>query len=437
MFFKYKSKKIVIIGINELSIFFANKMSKENDIILLDKDYENEYSELDLILDSIDSDLLSTYKKYGVREALFLITMTNNDEYNLFASNLAKECGTEKTISMVKNMNYINLSFADMIFNPYQLIVNQIESKINEKNINNIKNFIPGKVDLIEILIKEKSIITNKKIKNINLHDGLIIGIKRKKEVKIANPNTIIYPGDKLIIIYKKGNINKVLKQLSNRIKVKEKVFIIGGNDLAYSLAKQLSNYFQSVLIIEPDINKCNRLAEKTENFLILHGEGTEEKLLLDEGLEKSSTILALDNNDLHNILSSYLVKETGCDKVLTLINYKKYKHIANSLGLNIILLPELVYNYLHSFMNVNRDNYKNLYRSYGINILDINIENNSSAINKKVEEIQKKNEIIIALIIRENKNIITNEQDIIKANDRLIVLSHKDSEQQIYNLFR
>ena len=54
---------------------------------------------------------------------------------------------------------------------------------------------------LTEVSVEEKSSLINKSIKDANIPDDtLIVMIKRKGEVLVPNGNTIIYPGDILVI---------------------------------------------------------------------------------------------------------------------------------------------------------------------------------------------------------------------------------------------
>ncbi|MFW6015563.1 MAG: NAD-binding protein [bacterium] len=434
MFFKYKTRKIVLLGINELSIHFAKKLNRENDIILLDKKYDPLYNDLDLFIEIIDEDLFTSFQKIGISTLDYMIGFTNNDEYNLFASNLAKGLGAKKIFSMVKSYNYINIK-SELIFNPYQIIISRIENLIKETRFKYIKNFIPGRIDITELLIRDNDSLSKKKVKDINIKDGLIIAIKRKKKTIIPNGDFQISIGDILYIIYKKDNIGNIFKQLWKSVKVRKKLFIIGGNDLAYLTAKNLRNIFETVIIIEPELVNCNRLAEKAENILILQGEGTETKLLIDEGLDDNSIVLALDNNDFHNILSSYLCKEIGCKNVITLINHYKYKTIADSLDLISLILPELVSKYLLQQID-SENNYDKLFLRDDIIISKIRIEKKSSVINKSISNLNQKG-IIIAVIIRDNEALLANYEQKLKENDLIVVLSYKSIEYKIYNLFK
>lgn len=436
MFFKYKTRKIVLLGINEFSIHFAKKLNIDNDIILLDKNYDQIYNDLDLFIEIIDEDLFASFKKIGIDSVDFMIAFTTNDEYNLFASNIANDLGAKRIFTMVKSYNYMNLKSVDHIFNPYQIIIDRLEITLKDTRFKYIKNFIPGRINITELISTNEDSFSHKKVKDIKIKDGLIIAVRREKKTIIADGDFQISVGDVLYIIYKKDSMAKIFKQLLRSVKVRKRIFIIGGNELAYFTAKSLRNFFETVIIIEPDLTNCNKLAEKAENILILHGEGTETKLLIDEGLDENSIVLALDNNDFHNILSSYLIKDDiGIKNIITLINHYKYKNIADSLELNSLILPELISHYLLLHMD-SESNYDKFFLRDDIIISKISIDKSSSVVNKSISKINQKG-IIIAVIIRNNETILANHEQILKGDDFVIVLSYKRLEYKIYNLFK
>ena len=49
-------------------------------------------------------------KEAGASTAEVIITMTNDDEVNIFSSLLAKDLGCKRTMAIVNNNNYRNLS---------------------------------------------------------------------------------------------------------------------------------------------------------------------------------------------------------------------------------------------------------------------------------------------------------------------------------------
>ena len=89
----------------------------------------------------------------------------------------------------------------------------------------------------------------------------------------------------------------------TNRIK---NVIIVGGGKIAYYLSKQLSTQGIKVKIIEKDKNRYQILAEKLPYVTIIHGDGSDDELLNEEGIENTDAVLALTGLDEENIFYHY-----------------------------------------------------------------------------------------------------------------------------------
>lgn len=435
MLYKKKDNKMIILGINELSLAFARKYSNSYDIVMIKEDETTEKTEVDVIITPIVNDILDTLLKNELDNAFFL-ALTENEEFNLFTACLAHEYGARETIALVSNPNYMNLSSASYIVNPYQIIIDKIESLIKETRLRNIISLIPGKVKVIKFILNKKDHFAYKKVKDIKINDGLIFAVKRKEKMIIATDDIELIPDDSLYILFKRGMLSVIFNQIFKKVKIRNKVFILGGNELGYLQAVSLKNIFNSVILIEPDINNCHKLARKSEDIIILHGEGTEKKMLLEEGLTNNSILLALDNDDYHNLLSSYQAKTLGCNNIITLLNYNKHVEIAELLGLNnIISLPQVVTDHLYNYIKIGHKINK-LFLGSDVYTAKIRIKPDSKVVNKKINELKYKFIFLIGVIIRGNKIIIPDRSEYIFQGDEVLLFFYKNMETRIYNIF-
>lgn len=432
MLFKTKSNKIIILGIGKNSQVLAKHLSKKNDIIILDKFY-SKYSDIDVIFDSFDNGLVDVFKKYNIANAYSFFAMTDNNEYNLFAAELAKNMGANKTICLTTNSCYLEIeSNIDLIINPYQVIIDYLSYLLKETRLVNIMNLIPGKINISRIKVVNDDSFSYIKIKNIKLVDSLIIAIKRQNRTFVPLPETKIYPNDLIYILFKKTIINNLF-DLFNRYKKKRRLFIIGANQLARLLIKDWKKLFEPIIIIDPDLTKCNKFADEFDNILILHAEGTDIQLLNEEGLNTKSILINLSDNDFANLLGSYSSRKCGCQNVYTIINNHKHCKIAKLLSLkNTISIPEVIKNYLSEFINSSQKINK-YFLGDEVYTSELRINNKH---NKKVKDYKLPSGIIIGLIIRNNEFIIPDGESLLKKDDKLLIFFNKKNEIKLYNKF-
>lgn len=437
MLFKDNNKKIILLGYNDLSINLGIKLSKKHDVVILQETISNnmDSQELDVIIDSLEDGLMKSLEHYNVNQADSFIALTDNDEYNIFAANIAREMGVSKTAAQIKQADYFKVKHnIELLFNTEQLIIDKISNIIKDTRVLNIKNLIPGRVDVSEIIIKNEDPFSYLKIKNIKLNEGLIIAIKKERKFILPEPEIQLYPGDIIYVLYEKGMIGAISTWIKKR-KKRKRLYIYGADSLTFNLIKDWQGLFERIIVIENNLTKCNMLAEKMENVLVINGEGFDQQLLLEEGLDKKSIFLAVSNNDNKNLLSSYMVN-TNCYGV-TLIHDTKYKDIALKMGLgNVLFSSILLTTYLEEF--INKGFLINKYNIGGkIYATEIFINIKTKICNRKIVEANLPAGVLIGLIIRENEIIIPNGHSILEAGDKLIVFFYKKSESRLFNIFK
>ncbi len=146
---------------------------------------------------------------------------------------------------------------------------------------------------------------------------------------------------------------------------------------------------------------------------------------------------MAFDNNDFHNLLSSYSAKKYGCKRVITLLNNYRYNEMANILGLdNIILMPEIVSRHLISH-NKSRSIINKHFLGDDVYTSKILVGKKSFIVDKKVSEIINRKNIIVGVIIRNHKVIIPDDDFLIKEDDIVFIFFNKNMETKLYNIFR
>ncbi len=359
MLFNDQSRQIIILGYNESSFFLAKKLSVFFDVIILyyKKDFQLHLIEdIDIIIKEIESDLLTEIKEYIYTEDWFFLALTENEELNIFSTLIAQKLKARKTIAFIITNKYKQLDTGiDIIINPFVIFLQEIYKNIGLLGIEKINDIYPGHLKLVQIKIKPDDIFINLKIKETRLKDTIIAAIKRKNYYLLPSPDLELLPGDLLYLICK-DKYFLFLKKLYPEFG-KDKLFIIGGDDLSYFLFKYLGKFFKDITFIEPELEKCSKLASRLEKPLILHGKGTELKLLEEEGVTAKSLFLSISSEDEQNLLSSYGARCLNCKEIITLINSYGLEKIARLMKLSkTIFLPEIITRHL---LNLIQDGFR------------------------------------------------------------------------------
>ena len=312
--------KIIVLGAGKVGKTLIKHMSNEDhDIIVVDQnatkveEVVNQYDVIGVVGNGGSYDILM---EAGAEDANLIICVTTSDELNILAGLMAKKMGTRHTIARVRNPDYSSqrdfmrtqLGFS-MIVNPELEAASEIRRVLSFPSAVKVDTFSRGKVELAEFFVEDQSRLKGielNKLHKITKTNILVSAVSHNEDVIIPNGNYAIKPGDHLYITGTHRDLSRFcldIGVITNRIK---NVIIVGGGKIAYYLSKQLSTQGIKVKIIEKDKNRYQILAEKLPYVTIIHGDGSDDELLNEEGIENTDAVLALTGLDEENIFYHY-----------------------------------------------------------------------------------------------------------------------------------
>lgn len=212
-------KKVVIYGASITGRQLATSLSPTiKNVILVEEDHDKaqEVSEsiqgVTVINGSAsESEILN---ECGVEAADAFIATSKNDAANLISSVLAKKMGAKMTIITTQQLEYMSIVDAlniDAIINPHYLAVEQILQMARGRSISSVTKLMECDAEAMELVPETNSPITKNPLKNIKLPKNSIVGaVCSGQEVKLANGETNIKEGEKVIVFCQDSAIKKV-----------------------------------------------------------------------------------------------------------------------------------------------------------------------------------------------------------------------------------
>jgi trk system potassium uptake protein TrkA len=144
------------------------------------------------------------------------IAVTGNSETNIMSCLVAKSKGVKKTIALVENMDYYQLSQSigiDTLINKKLLAANNIFRYIRKGEVVAMTKLNNMNAELLEFEVKTKSKITNKHIKDLEFPRSAIIGgVIRDGKGMIPLGNFKIVAGDRVVVCCLPRSITEVEK---------------------------------------------------------------------------------------------------------------------------------------------------------------------------------------------------------------------------------
>jgi trk system potassium uptake protein TrkA len=150
----------------------------------------------------------------NISEMDAFISVTGNSETNIMSCLLAKNKGVKKTIALVENMDYFQLSQSigiDTLINKKLLAANSIFRYIRKGEVVAMTKLTNMNAELLEFMVKPNSKITHKKIKDLDFPKSAIFGgVIRNGEGLIPLGSFRIEAGDRVVVCCLPRSITEV-----------------------------------------------------------------------------------------------------------------------------------------------------------------------------------------------------------------------------------
>ncbi len=451
--------KIIILGAGQVGASLAETLSHENnDISVVDTNNKN----LELLRDRLDIHTICGLASHpdillqaGGRDAEMLIAVTNSDEVNMVACQIAYTLfHTPTRIARIRSAKY--LAKDEQLFNdkalainvlisPEQLVTSYIQRLIEYPGTLQVLNFAEGKVQLVAVKAREGGSIVGQEIQTIRKHmpneDARVAAIYRRGRSIIPKRDTIIEVDDEVFFVVDRKHTRKVMAELRRRDKPNKRIMIAGGGNIGRRLALALEHNYR-VKLIDRNPSTAKALSAELDKTIVLLGDVSDEELLVEENIESVDVFCALTNDDEANIMSALLAKRLGANKVMALINRTAYVDLVESGDIDIAISPQQAT--IGSLLAHVRQGDVVMVHSLrkgaaeAIELIAHGDPSTSKVIGKTISEVNLPKGTNISAIVRDGEVIITHHDTVIKTDDHLILfLINKNDMKVIEQLFQ
>jgi trk system potassium uptake protein TrkA len=220
-------------------------------------------------------------------------------------------------------------------------------------------------------------------------------------------------------------------------------IMILGGNRIGYYLANKLSKKKFSVKLIEDDKDLANELADILPKVTVIHGNGTQHDLLIEEGIEAMDAFVALTNIDEENMIVSMFANKMNVKKTITQIKSEELYDMLGELGIKNNVSPkkivaDKIISYIRAIANKRGSNVLTLYRLVNdrVEALEFLAKKTERFYDKPLRTIKTKHNCLIACIIRNNEVIIPDGNSSIQLGDNVIVVTTHKNFDDLNDIF-
>jgi trk system potassium uptake protein len=211
---------IMIIGGGRVGRIAAKRLEKDKNIKLIEMDKERcmtltDYLEDTLIING-DARNMQLLEDEDISRMDAFIAVTNNTETNILTCLHARKYGVKKTIALVENIDYIDISQnigIDTIINKKLIAASYMVRYTMGAEVTSLKCLSGIDADVMELVARPGSAVTKKPISKLRIPEGAIIGgIVRGDESFIAVGSFQIQENDKVVVFSLPQSINLIEK---------------------------------------------------------------------------------------------------------------------------------------------------------------------------------------------------------------------------------
>ncbi len=451
--------KIIIVGCGKVGTTLAEQLNRENhDITLIDTNEEaiqNISDSADVMGVTGNGAVYQVQMEAGIQDADLLIATTNSDELNMLCCLIAKKAGNCHTIARIRNPEYsseiryireeLNLSLA---INPELAAAREIARLLRFPSAIKIEPFAKGRIELLKFLIPEHSLLNDMRVMdvvNCLKSNVLICVVERGNDVVIPDGNFVMKKGDKISFIASHQESADFFKKAGVDNNIVKSAMFMGGGKLTHYLCRLLEDTKIKIKIIERDEERCRQLSELLPKAMIIHGDGTDEQLLLEEGIRQTEAFASLTGFDEENIMLSLYASSQSKAKLITKVNKIAFENVINSLNLGSLIQPkmltaEIILQYVRAMQNsMGSSNIETLYKIAAdkAEALEFRVKEGSPVLGIPLEKLKLIDNLLVACINRGGTIITPRGKDTVEAGDTVIVVTTHTGLNDLTDILR
>ncbi len=446
----------MIVGAGQVGQYLCEKFSFEGqEVVLIDRDEEKLKSlerELNIQTFCGSGASAKVLAEAGIAKTDLFIAVTDSDEVNLVACFMSRKYDVKTRIARVRSEDLLlsdslvdkDIFGIDLIISPNWAMAEEIVKLIQVSEAFDTAEFAEGQVYLLGYIVGENHPFAGKTLHEIGSLSSdaqyVMAAIIREGHTIIPRGEDKIEPGDKIYLVILREDMAKVEELFGFSSKMPETIFIIGGGDIGYLVARHIEDMDISadLKIVEADKGRCEFLSENLSKTMVLNVDALDIHSLLEEGIDTADLIIATTNSDTTNILGSLMAKHHGTKRCIVKVGRHDFLPMLDKLGIDVTLSPrqvaaDMIIRYVRMADIVS---VATLLDS-DAEVIELTVPDSKRFDNVPLKDLQIPKGAVVGAIVREGKASIPSGDSIIKPGDNLVIFFTKDAAKKIENFFQ
>jgi trk system potassium uptake protein TrkA len=379
-----------------------------------------------------------------------VVAVTDHDEVNLIAALAAKRAGAKRVVARVQGDDWAACTDGtgvqygylgvDVVLNPRVLLAQEIAKIARSHGALEVIDLAADRIELVKMKLDKGSRALHKPLSKLNMPDQtLVAAVVRDGEVFVPGGSDVLLPDDHAYLIGLPATI-EAAEDLFSAQREARRIAIVGGGVVGKALAEPMVRDGARVTIIERTRERAEALSADLQGATVIHGDGTNLELLLEEEIGRSDLFVAVSHEDEVNLMACLLAKRAGVGRTIALCHRPDYLDIYRQLGVDITLSPRIVASD-HILRYIRQSEVKSLtsLEDGKAEVIELEAPEGSAAVGVPIasQQLSFPRGALIGAIIGQGGVRIPRGDDVIHAGDTVVVLTTRASRPAVTRLFK
>jgi trk system potassium uptake protein TrkA len=444
----------MIVGAGQVGRYLCEKFSAEGqEVVLIDKNeqklqrLERELNILTVLGSGASARVLA---EAGISKADLFIAVTDSDEVNLVACFVSRHYSVKTRIARVRSEellmpdSLLNDEFMgiDLIISPDWAMADEIMKLIQVSEAFDTAEFSDGQVLLLGYIVHQDHPFIGKSLFEIGGMSPdtqyVMAAIIRHGETIIPRGEDVMQAEDKIYLMILRQDMAGVESLFSFSSRLPSRIFIIGGGDIGYMVARQLEETPMEIKVVEIDQKRCEFLSENLVHSIVLNMDGLDSQALIEEGIDMADLVIAVTRSATTNILGSLLAKHHGTKRCIVKITRHDFIPMLDKLGIDVALSPrqvaaDMIIRY------VRRANIVSVATILDTDaeVIEVTVPDSRRFDNVALKDLGVPKGALVGAVVREGSAFIPSGDSTIKPGDNLVIFFTRDAARRVEKFFQ
>ena len=289
------------------------------------------------------------------------------------------------------------------------------------------------------IKVRENASILNKTFEELaqEINSILVVAINRDNVTIIPKGDDFVQAEDIVFFVTTRAEQQTVFDLTGKKLFGVKNIMFLGGSRIAQKAIEKLGDQYR-IKVIENSHERCEKIADKYGNALVIYGDGRNVNLLKEEGIEKMDAFVATTGNSETNILSCHLAKSLGVRRTVAEVENLAFMGLAEKMDIGSIINKKLnAASYIYRFtLNAEISKVKCLTAS-DAEVFEFVAKQNAKITEKPVKDLDFPEDAKIGGIIRGSNGYVAHGYTQIQEGDKVVVFTLPSGIKKIEKFFK